>query len=146
MSATTIFDPLKARIIEEDATKTLHLKKKLPGLILHFPGEDRRTLHSSMLRVYEDSGKTTPIGFGLLAFEETKDFAGLTVDLYLNYNLPVRLDLENGGSKILSLLYDVKKPYDFATLNCVLDNGNAMDTICPSMVLEFAIGKESIQE
>jgi hypothetical protein len=144
MSATAIFDPLKARIIDEDSAKTLHVSKKVPGVIIHFPGQNIRLLNSSMLRIFEDFNKTKLIGYGILAYEDTKEFKGTILDLYLNYNLPVRLDLENGATNVLYVLYDTKKANDYATLNCVLDNGTGVDNISSSVMFEFPIGKENL--
>ena len=140
MSANQIFDPLKARIIDEEQGKVFHLKKQLPDVFVYFPGQNQRILNSTMLRIFEDFDVKNPIGYGLFTYDEKKT----EVDLYLNYNTPIRLDLENDIPKYLYMLYDVKKPNNFSVLDCVLDNSLTTDTLHSQMIIQFIIGKDTI--
>jgi len=134
-----IFDQLKAKPVVEDEFKVLHLNKAIPGVFVYFPKENTLLLNSKMLKIYEDFDFKKNIGHGILAYDHTQT----NLDLYLNYNVPLRLDLENGEKKYLYIFFDPENP-ESPVLDASIDTAYAKDRVFDKLILQFIIGNEDV--
>ena len=136
-----IFDALKAKSLVTKEHKTFHIKKVIPDVFVYLKHEDLTLLNSIMLRVFEDFEFKKNIGHGLLYYDEKSS----TLDLFLNYNTPIRLDLENDQQKYLYIFINDIKAQN-RILDCTLDDAYIKDIVFDDMILQFVLRKENIAE
>jgi hypothetical protein len=135
------FDILKAKSVVDEEFKVLRISKCIPDIFVYLPRENTLLLNSTMLRIYDDFDFKKNLGHGILAY----DHKSTTLDLFLNYNNPHRLDLENGSSRCLYVFMDPDN-VSRRTFNATLDASYGKDRLFDNTILQFIIRKEDIIE
>lgn len=135
-----VFDPLKSKLLIESEFKLLHITKEIQWFIF-FPNENTKLRSNKMLRIYEDFDLQNCIGHGSVSCGEK----ATTLDLYLNYGIPIRLDLENDQEKAFCVFIDPKK-LNADVLDCVLEDAYATNNTDGKLVLQFTLKKEDLKE